>query len=160
MSFLFYERDLFGFESEIQRPMRGPKSGRVYRRKSVVHRASAPGEAPAIDTGILRFSIAVKIGDSGLSATIGVHELTKVKYARPLEFGTQKMAARPFVFPALEKNKKAAATFKAFSPSNKREYVEWITEAKREATREKRLAQAIEWMAEGKPRNWKYMKKR
>ncbi len=67
MSFLFYERDLFGFESEIQRPMRGPKSGRVYRRKSVVHRASAPGEAPAIDTGILRFSIAVKIGDSGLS---------------------------------------------------------------------------------------------
>ena len=106
MSFLFYERDLFGFESEIQRPMRGPKSGRVYRRKSVVHRASAPGEAPAIDTGILRFSIAVKIGDSGLSATIGVPELTKVKYARPLEFGTQKMAARPFVFPALEKNKK------------------------------------------------------
>ena len=61
---------------------------------------------------------------------------------------------------ALEKNKKAAATFKAFSPSNKREYVEWITEAKREATRGKRLAQAIEWMAEGKPRNWKYMKKR
>ena len=61
---------------------------------------------------------------------------------------------------ALKKNKKAAASFKAFSLSNKREYVEWITEAKREATREKRLAQAIEWMAEGKPRNWKYVKKR
>ena len=59
---------------------------------------------------------------------------------------------------ALKKNKKALATFEAFSPSNKREYVEWVTEAKQEATREKRLATAIEWMAEGKPRNWKYMK--
>ena len=59
---------------------------------------------------------------------------------------------------ALKKNKKALATFEAFSPSNKREYVEWVTEAKQETTRDKRLAQAIEWMAEGKPRNWKYMK--
>ena len=60
---------------------------------------------------------------------------------------------------ALGKNKKAKATFDGFSPSRKREYIEWITEAKQEATRVKRLKQAIEWMAEGKPRNWKYMKK-
>jgi uncharacterized protein YdeI (YjbR/CyaY-like superfamily) len=60
---------------------------------------------------------------------------------------------------ALRKNKKAQAVFEAFSPSNKREYVEWITEAKQEETRAKRLATAIEWMEEGKPRNWKYMKK-
>lgn len=58
---------------------------------------------------------------------------------------------------ALKRNKKALSTFEDFSHTNKREYVEWITGAKREATREKRLAQAIEWMAEGKPRNWKYM---
>ena len=58
---------------------------------------------------------------------------------------------------ALKKNKKASATFDAFSPTNKREYVEWIVEAKREETRAKRLAQAIEWMAAGKPRNWKYL---
>lgn len=51
----------------------------------------------------------------------------------------------------------ARETFEAFSYSHKKEYVEWITEAKREATREKRIAQAVEWMAEGKPRNWKYM---
>ena len=44
-----------------------------------------------------------------------------------------------------------------FSPSHRREYLEWITEAKTEATRNRRLTQAIEWMAEGKPRNWKYM---
>ena len=58
---------------------------------------------------------------------------------------------------ALKKNRKALATFEAFSPSAKREYVDWITEAKREDTRAKRLAQAVEWMAEGKQRNWKYM---
>lgn len=58
---------------------------------------------------------------------------------------------------ALKKDKKALATFEAFPPSHRREYIEWITEAKTEATRQKRLAQAVEWMAEGKPRNWKYM---
>lgn len=57
---------------------------------------------------------------------------------------------------ALKKNKAARATFDAFPPSGKREYLEWITEAKRDETRAKRLAQAIEWMAEGKRRNWKY----
>jgi len=57
---------------------------------------------------------------------------------------------------ALKKNKKAAVTYEAFSPSCKREYVEWITEAKREETRASRVAQAVTWMAEGKQRNWKY----
>lgn len=60
---------------------------------------------------------------------------------------------------ALNKNKKAKATFESFSYSNKKEYVEWITEAKSEATRQKRLETAIEWLAEGKIRNWKYVKK-
>jgi uncharacterized protein YdeI (YjbR/CyaY-like superfamily) len=57
---------------------------------------------------------------------------------------------------ALEANKKAHSAFAGFSPSHKREYVEWITEAKTDATRQRRLAQAIEWIAEGKGRNWKY----
>lgn len=59
---------------------------------------------------------------------------------------------------ALKKKKKALATFEDFSPSNKKDYVEWVTEAKRDETRQKRIAQAVEWMNEGKPRNWKYMK--
>jgi uncharacterized protein YdeI (YjbR/CyaY-like superfamily) len=58
---------------------------------------------------------------------------------------------------ALSANQKALTAFEKFSPSHKREYVEWITEAKSEATRARRLENAIEWMAEGKPRNWKYM---
>ena len=57
---------------------------------------------------------------------------------------------------ALQKNKVAAKVFAEFSPSCKREYTEWISEAKRAETKEKRVAQAVEWMAEGKQRNWKY----
>lgn len=57
---------------------------------------------------------------------------------------------------ALKADKKAAAVFAAFSPSCKREYIEWIADAKREETRDKRIAQAVEWIAEGKQRNWKY----
>jgi len=57
---------------------------------------------------------------------------------------------------ALQKNKKAKTAFDAFSPSHKREYVEWITEAKRDETRQKRIETAIKWIAEAKPRNWKY----
>jgi len=58
---------------------------------------------------------------------------------------------------ALRRNKRALTAFEAFSPSSRRDYVEWITEAKREETRARRLAQATEWIAAGKPRNWKYM---
>jgi uncharacterized protein YdeI (YjbR/CyaY-like superfamily) len=57
---------------------------------------------------------------------------------------------------ALRKNKRAATVFAAFSPSCKREYVEWVAEAKRPETRDKRIATAVEWIAEGKQRNWKY----
>ncbi|MEO6539116.1 MAG: YdeI/OmpD-associated family protein [Ferruginibacter sp.] len=60
---------------------------------------------------------------------------------------------------ALSKNKKAAEIFDAFSPSHKKEYVEWITGAKTEETKVKRMARAIETMTEGKSLNWKYAKK-
>lgn len=68
---------------------------------------------------------------------------------------------KPFLVPqdmraAIDANAAAAATFEALPPSAQREYVDWISEAKRDETRAKRLAQAIEWLAEGKRRNWKY----
>ena len=56
----------------------------------------------------------------------------------------------------LKKNRAAAASFEKFSPSHRKEYIEWITEAKRDETRQKRLATTLEWLAEGKTRNWKY----
>lgn len=60
---------------------------------------------------------------------------------------------------ALNENKKALEVFEKSSPSYRKEYIMWITDAKTETTRNKRMAQAIEWIAEGKGRNWKYEKK-
>jgi len=57
---------------------------------------------------------------------------------------------------ALKKNKKAQATFDNFPPGHRREYIEWITEAKTDVTRDKRVATTLEWLEEGKSRNWKY----
>jgi uncharacterized protein YdeI (YjbR/CyaY-like superfamily) len=60
---------------------------------------------------------------------------------------------------ALGKNKKALAVYEAFSNSHRKEYVEWIREAKTDDTRAKRIETALEWIAEGKGRNWKYVRK-
>lgn len=70
---------------------------------------------------------------------------------------------KPLVAPAefvaaIKKNTKALTAFEAFSPSHQREYIEWIADAKSEETRDRRIAQAVEWMSEGKSRNWKYMR--
>ena len=66
------------------------------------------------------------------------------------------MKVPPYLAAALKKNAKARAFFDQLSTSAKREYVEWLTDAKQEATRERRLATTIEWLADGKQRNWKY----
>jgi uncharacterized protein YdeI (YjbR/CyaY-like superfamily) len=58
----------------------------------------------------------------------------------------------------MQSNKQAIAHFEGFSNSDKKEYVDWITEAKTEETRGKRLAEAVKWIAEGKKRNWKYIR--
>ncbi len=60
---------------------------------------------------------------------------------------------------ALKRNKNALEYFDAFSPSAKKDYIEWINEAKTDTTRQKRLDTAVEWISEGKRRNWKYEKK-
>jgi uncharacterized protein YdeI (YjbR/CyaY-like superfamily) len=72
--------------------------------------------------------------------------------------GKPKPAAKtpPDLGQALRANPAAAQTFEGLSPSCRREYIEWITEAKRPATRAQRLTTAVAWMAEGKKRNWKY----
>lgn len=61
---------------------------------------------------------------------------------------------------ALGENKKALETFQKSAPSFRKEYVNWIVDAKTETTRNKRIEQAIEWISEGKGRNWKYEKKK
>lgn len=92
-------------ESEAKRSITsGQKTGRVYKRRSVTHRASAPGEAPASDTGRLVNSINSYLSTDGLYSFV-IAGRGLVKYAAMLEFGTIKMAARPFMFPALEKSR-------------------------------------------------------
>jgi uncharacterized protein YdeI (YjbR/CyaY-like superfamily) len=89
---------------------------------------------------------AMKLNDTGVK-----------KPAPPKKKGARDLAVPDDLATALKKNAKARTTFDDFSPSHKREYIEWITEAKTDATRERRLQTTIEWLAEGKPRNWKYM---
>ena len=89
---------------------------------------------------------AVRLNDEGIKVP---------SRARPKE-------KKPLIVPdyfraALKKNKKALETFDNFSYSHKKEYLEWITEAKGEDTRKRRLDTAVEWMSQGKARNWKYM---
>jgi uncharacterized protein YdeI (YjbR/CyaY-like superfamily) len=59
---------------------------------------------------------------------------------------------------ALRNNPKARAAYDELSPSHKREYIEWITEARRSETRKQRVASAVEWIAEGRIGNWKYVR--
>lgn len=66
------------------------------------------------------------------------------------------LAMVPAFQAALDANSAAKATYEGFPPSCRREYLEWVVEAKRDETRDKRIAQAVEWMAEGKRRHWKY----
>ena len=65
--------------------------------------------------------------------------------------------APDFFKAALAKNAKARKTFENFSPSQQKDYAEWLTEAKRDETRQQRLKTSILWLSQGKPRNWKYM---
>ena len=79
-----------------------------------------------------------------------------VKTPRTKPKPKKKVAVPDYFLAALKKNKKALTTFENFSPSCKAEYVEWLAEAMREDTRAKRLQIAIQWLAAGKSRNWKY----
>ena len=72
---------------------------------------------------------------------------------------TQELQVPEYFYEALDQNEEARNTFEKFSYSNKKEYVHWVTEAKSEETRNKRMKTAVEWMAAGKVRNWKYLKK-
>ena len=60
---------------------------------------------------------------------------------------------------ALKKNKRAMEVWKAFSPGKIREYAAWVADAKSDVTKQKRIDTAVEWISEGKSRNWKYQTK-
>jgi uncharacterized protein YdeI (YjbR/CyaY-like superfamily) len=81
-----------------------------------------------------------------------------IKVSKPKTAVREELPIPKSLAAALKKSKKALATFDGFPPSQRREYIEWITEAKTEDTLNKRLATTIEWLEEGKIRHWKYKK--
>lgn len=92
---------------------------------------------------------AMKLNDDGVKAVPG---RTKAAAPKPPP------ATPPYLTEALAARPAALEHYTAFTPGKQREYVEWLEEAKTEATRLRRLEQAVEWIAEGKARNWKYEK--
>ncbi|HEY5464825.1 MAG TPA: DUF1801 domain-containing protein [Hanamia sp.] len=97
---------------------------------------------------ISRINEAMKINDDGIK--LPERKVTDKKTEIIVPFSLKK---------ELAKNKKASDTFNNFSPSQKREYIEWIEEAKAEETKNKRILTTIGWLTEGKTKNWKYVKK-
>lgn len=89
----------------------------------------------------------IQLSESGKKITTGKKNTKTPQLVEPDYFTEQ-----------LESNINAFENYNTFSASKKRDYIEWLMDAKTEATRNKRLTQAIEWISEGKPRNWKYMK--
>ena len=88
---------------------------------------------------------AAALNEAGIKAPGRTASKTREPIEMPDDFGA-----------ALKKNAKARKSFDAFAPSKRREYLEWITEAKREETRKQRLANSIQLLSEGKPLHWKY----
>jgi uncharacterized protein YdeI (YjbR/CyaY-like superfamily) len=101
------------------------------------------------DDGMLApmFARALKLIDDGVKPP---HVVGRGKHPKPA------IGMAPAFQSALEASTSAKTVFDGFPPSQQREYLDWIVNAKREETREKRIAQAVEWLAEGKRRNWKY----
>jgi uncharacterized protein YdeI (YjbR/CyaY-like superfamily) len=91
---------------------------------------------------------AMQLTDKGIKLPAKAKQTEKNEFAVP-----------DYFVKALAKNKKAKQVFENFPPSHKKEYLMWITEARTEETRNKRMATALDWMAEGKGKNWKYEKK-
>jgi uncharacterized protein YdeI (YjbR/CyaY-like superfamily) len=106
-------------------------------------RLTSLGDLPDDETLHALIRKAVELADAGVKPVR--NKTTKGDFSVPEDLKA-----------ALSENDAARTTFAGFPPSCQREYVEWVTEAKRPETRAKRVAQAVEWMAEGKRRNWKY----
>lgn len=92
-----------------------------------------------------------------IKAAMKLHDEGAKLPSRNMPGEKKELVVPAYFLAAVKQNKQALATFASFSTSKKKEYVEWITEAKTDVTRAKRLGQAVEWMSEGKVRNWKYL---
>ncbi len=137
-TFGFWKHTLLVDRGLIEGPMTGMGS---------LGKLTSMDDLPSDRKLIAAIKAAAKLNDDG------------VKTTRPKHAPKPAVKVPPYFTAAVKKNKKAHAAFQNFSPSHRREYIEWITEAKTDDTRQRRLATAIGWMASGKSRNWKYESK-
>ena len=132
-------------------PMLDASDGDAARRDEAMGhygRITALSDLPARRTLVSQLKKAMKAIDAGAILTRPGNRAPKPPLSIPDDFAK-----------ALAKTAGAKKHFAAFAPGKQRDYVEWITEAKQPATRERRIAQAAEWIAEGKARYWKYDKR-
>ena len=137
----FKQHATFGFWKHSLLSKRLPKTKE--RAMGSFGRLTSVSDLPSRATLVSLVKAAAKLNDDGVKV------VRRGKPKPPVEVPA-------FFTAALRKNPKALTAFKAFTPSHKRDYVEWVAEAKRDETRAKRVAQAVEWIAQGKSRNWKY----
>lgn len=124
------------------------------------------GDAPKAREAMGSYGRITSLADLPAKAEFARHVKAAMKLnEQGVKVSTTKKTAKAAVQPhpqfaaALAKNKLARAGLAGLAPGQQREYLEWIADAKQDATRERRIEQALEWLAEGKPRNWKYMKR-
>ena len=133
----------FGFWHHGMKAVLGPDGGKAGTAMGSLGRITSLADLPDDRTLLRLLKTAMKLNESGAPARLATKP-------RPAPRPPADLAA------ALKQNKTAATAFATFSPSHRREYIEWITEAKRPETRQKRLATTLAWLAEGKSLNWKY----
>jgi uncharacterized protein YdeI (YjbR/CyaY-like superfamily) len=135
----FYKADLLTDPHKILSKVGETSMGQLGKIKSIE-------DLPSDDILLAYLKEAVKINESGIKTAKKTAPTLEIEM--PLDFEN-----------ALATNEKASEHFKNFSPGKRKDYIKWILEAKTEATREKRIATALEWISEGKSKDWKYLKK-
>ncbi|HWA28302.1 MAG TPA: YdeI/OmpD-associated family protein [Lacunisphaera sp.] len=139
----FKEHAVFGFWHQGMEKLATKEVGKTYDAMGLLGRLTSLDDLPPDKTLVRYLKFAQKLHDSG-------------EAARPKPKPRPALAEPADLTDALKRNSRAAAAWSTFSPSCRREYIEWITEAKRPETREQRLLTTVEWTAEGKSRHWKY----
>lgn len=133
------------------RQMRGAFTGMKKGEQAMgqLGRITSVGDLPSASEMKRQVKAAMELNEKGIKSPRPVKPRSAKKLTMPADFAA-----------ALGKNKKARSSFENFSPSRRNDYIEWVTEAKRAETRAERIATAVQWIAQGKSRNWKYETKR
>jgi len=139
----FKAHAIFGFWHQGMEKLATKEVGKTYDAMGLLGRLTSLQDLPTDKTLVRYLKFARKLHDSG-------------EPARPKNKPRAALPIPADLADALKRNTKAAAAWAGFTPGCRREYIEWITEAKRPETREQRLLTTIEWAAEGKTRHWKY----